>query len=76
MLQGATYIAVKWLTTFLRCISKVGGAFDIIYKPLIVHTVPFLSKLALKLSTKYQIWVTLSAQEMGYYATRGDTHYC
>ena len=69
-------LLLKCFITFLRCIRKNGGAFDSIYKPLIVHTVSFISRLTLKLHTKWQIWDTLSAWKMGQYTTRRCIHCC
>ena len=40
-------LLLKWFITFLWCISKVWGASDSIYKPLIVHIVSFLLMLIL-----------------------------
>ena len=61
---------------FLRCAVKVGGVSDSIYcKLLMIHTVSFPLRSAIKLSTKSQIWGTLFAQEIGWYAMRRDTHY-
>ena len=57
-------------------ILKVGWASGIIFEPLIVHMVPFLSKSTLKLHANCQIWCALSAQEMGCCATRRDIHCC
>jgi len=69
-------LLLKWFIIFLRYTSKVGGASDSIYKPLIVHVMPFLPRLTLKLHAKYQIWGTLSARKLGYRATMRDIHYC
>ena len=61
-------LLLKWLITFLWCISKVGGASDSIYKPLIVQIVSFQSRMTLKLHTKYKIWGTPFATETGQYS--------
>ena len=55
-------------------ILKVGWASGIIFEPLIVHMVPFLSKSTLKLHANCQIWCALSAQEMGCYITMRGIH--
>ena len=66
-------LLLNWSIAFLVCIINVGGTSDSICKPLMCQILQFLSMLTLKLHTKYcHIWGTLSAQEMGCYAARGD----
>lgn len=50
-------LLLEWFHPSLcRCIRKVGGASDSMYKSHIVHTVSSLLRLILKFHTKYQIW--------------------
>ena len=72
--KGRHPLLVKCFVTFYRCIMKKDGAFNSIYGPLVVHTVPFLPRMILKLRTKCQIWSTLSAYGMGYCTLNGDIH--
>ena len=58
-------LLLKCFIFFLRCISMVRGAFNIINKPLLDHTMSFLPRVALKLHTKCQILVTFLELEMG-----------
>ena len=63
--EGRQPLLLKCFIFFLRCISTVRGAFNIINKPPLDHIMSFLPRGALKLHTKCQILVTISAQEMG-----------
>ena len=57
---------LKQFKTFHRCISKVGRAYHIIYKPFIVNIMLFLLWSTLKLhARKCQNWGTLSVREIG-----------
>ena len=55
---------MKCFIPFPTCIHNEEGASDSLYKSLIVHMVSFLSRVTLKLHTKYHIWGALSAHDM------------
>ena len=77
--KGRHTLLLKWSISFIGCIRKVRGAAVNIYKALIVHIMPFLQRLTLKLHTTCQIWGTLlSSRRMVCYATntRRDIHCC
>ena len=56
-------LLLKCFITFLRWISNTWGAPGSICEPLLVQTVPFLSRMTPKFHTKCQIWGTPSALE-------------
>jgi len=66
---------LKYFITFLRCIHKMGGPSDSIYKPLIFHIVTNTLRLASKLHTNHQIWDTLFLGDMWYHVMKRDI-YC
>ena len=73
-------LLLKCFITFLRCIRKMGGAYDSIYKFLIDHIVSFLSRPTLKLHTKYntRFGVPSLHRKRGWYTVRVSVvvHYC
>ena len=54
----------------------IARAFDSTYKPVMVNSVPLLTKTTLKFHVKYQLLGPLSEQEIGYSAARRDIYYC
>ena len=69
-------LLLKCFITFLRCIWMAGQASDSICRPIMVHRVSFMSKTNLKFHTKFQIWGTLPAQEMGCCTARRYIYCC
>ena len=69
-------LLLKCVITFLRCIWMTGQASDSICRPIMVHRVSFMPKTTLKFHTKFQIWGTLPAHEMGCSTARRYTYCC
>ena len=69
-------LLMKWFIAFFRCIGKVRGASDSIYKPLMVHIVPLLMRMTLNFHTKSPNLGHYTSKEMGYYTMRRSIHCC
>ena len=66
-------LLLKCFIALLRCMSKMGGASDSIFEPLMVQTVSFLLRSTLKLHTKY---LSSLHWKGGWYTTRVVAHCC
>ena len=61
---------------FFRGIRMIRKASGSIYKPVMVNSVPLLTKATLKFHVKYQLLGPLSEQEMGCCDAMRDIYYC
>ena len=62
--------------TFIRCLGRIAGASDSIYRHFMLNLVSFLPKTTLNNHAKYQIWGTLSALKMWYSTVKRYIHCC
>ena len=69
-------LLLKYFMIFLKCIRKVRGASESIYKPFMGHIVPLMLRPTLKLLNKIPDlgYPTLSQQIMGWSTAEIDIH--
>ena len=74
--KGQHTLLLECLITFLRYTGIIPRASGSTSKPVMVNSVPLLTKTTLKFHVKYQLLGPLSEQEMGCCDARKDIYYC